>query len=236
VPFIINATKTNGNSRIVATPQLLVDDNAESTVSTVQTQPYQVTTTTDFAQNITFEEARAETSLQLTPQISPGGTIRLEYEILQQTFTTIPSDGSPPPTLANTIGGESVTVPNGGTVVIGGLGITNEGETIVKVPLLGDIPLLGHLFRDTDRDASETKLYVFLTPRVLRNPTLDDYRLISLGPFADVDLPDYIPTLDAVMIKSSLQGDKPAEPEGFVLPSDRNPSLDQQQLRPRDED
>lgn len=238
VPFIINATKTNGTSRIVATPQLLVDDNAQSTISTEQTQPFEVTTTTDFAQNITFEEATAQTSLTITPQISTGGTVRLEYEILQQTFTALPGDGSPPPTLTNSIDGESVTVPNGGTVVIGGLGITNQGETVVKVPLLGDIPLIGQLFRDTSRDLSETKLYVFLTPRVLRDPDLNDYRLLSLGPFAEVEFEDYIPELDAVMIKSSPTGaptEEPIDESGFVLPSDRNPSLNQQELRPEND-
>ncbi|MEO1585404.1 MAG: secretin N-terminal domain-containing protein [Planctomycetota bacterium] len=241
VPVIINATKTDTTSRVVATPQLLVDDNANSQVLTSQEVPFQTTSQNDAATLTSFDFATAQTSLDVTPQISVGGTVRLEYQINLESFTGPSVNGAPPPRQTNEISGDSVTVPNGGTVVIGGIGLRNDSETIIKVPLLGDIPVLGNLFRDTNRDLSDVVLYVFLTPRVLRNPTLEDYRLISLGPFAEVDLPDYIPELEAVMIRSSLpgvpgdSGDDRRTPPGLVLPSDRDPSRNQQELRPREE-
>lgn len=232
VPIIINATKTETDSRVVATPQLLVDDNATAAVTTRQTFPFQVTTTTDFAQNVTFEEAEANTSLEVTPQISVGGTVRLDYAIIQQTFNSLPTDGSPPPRTENDING-LVSVPNGGTVVIGGLSIRNDTDTITKIPLLGDIPGVGHLFRDTNIDTNNSALFVFLTPKVLRNPNLQDYRLLTLGPAAQVELPDYIPELEPIMIESTFRrNDQPETPRGFVLPSDRDPTLNQQRLTP----
>ncbi|MEO0632292.1 MAG: hypothetical protein AAFY46_16435, partial [Planctomycetota bacterium] len=237
VPVIVNATKTDTSSRVVATPQLLVDDNAQSQVLTSQEVPFQTTTQQDNITLTSFEFAEAATSLDVTPQISVGGTVRLEYQINLESFTGPAVGEAPPPRQTNEISGESVTVPNGGTVVIGGIGLSNDTETIIKVPLLGDIPVFGHLFRDTNRDSNNTKLYVFITPRVLRDPNLDDYRLLSLGPFAEVEFEDYIPELEPTMILSSLQReqDEPEEEPGFVLPSDRNPSLDQQQLRPAGE-
>lgn len=232
VPIIITATKTDTDSRVVATPQLLVDDNAQATVLTSQEVPFQQTTQSDVTTLTSFEFATAETSLTVTPQISVGGTIRLEYEINLESFTGPAAGGAPPPRSTNQISGESVTVPNGGTVVIGGLGLSNDTETVIKVPLLGDIPVLGHLFRDNSSNSSSTVLYVFLTPRVLREPTIQDYRLITLGPYFEAGLEDYLPDLPAVMIRTTI--DPPAPDGGFVLPSDRDPSLDQQTLRPRD--
>jgi type IV pilus assembly protein PilQ len=60
-----------------------------------------------------------------------------------------------------------VLVENGGTVVIGGIYEQNETSSVTKVPLLGDIPILGNLFKTTSRDSSRTELLVFLTPRVV---------------------------------------------------------------------
>ncbi|MEM9663262.1 MAG: secretin N-terminal domain-containing protein, partial [Planctomycetota bacterium] len=238
VPVIITATKTDTSSRVVATPQLLVDDNAEATVLTSQEVPFQTTTANEVTTLTSFEFATAQTSLVVTPQISVGGTVRLEYDVDLESFTGPAVGDAPPPRQTNEISGESVTVPNGGTVVIGGIGLSNDSETIIKVPLLGDIPVLGNLFRDTNRDANSSKLYVFITPRVLRDPDLNVYRLISKGPFAEVEFPDYIPELPPAMIKSTLAlaDDEPEEEPGFVLPSDRNPSLNQRELRPADED
>ncbi|MEL6798210.1 MAG: hypothetical protein AAFO89_15490, partial [Planctomycetota bacterium] len=204
VPIIINATKTDTSSRVVATPQLLVDDNAQSQVLTSQEVPFQTTTQNDDLTLTSFEFAEATTSLDVTPQISVGGTVRLEYTVNLESFTGPAVGGAPPPRQTNEVSGESVTVPNGGTVVIGGIGLSNNTETIIKVPLLGDIPVFGNLFRDTNRDANNSKLYVFITPRVLRDPDLNVYRLISKGPFADVEFPDYIPELPPAMIQSTL--------------------------------
>ncbi|MEO1718120.1 MAG: hypothetical protein AAFR76_13535, partial [Planctomycetota bacterium] len=125
-----------------------------------------------------------------------------------------------------------------GTLMIVSVLLLSPMPPMTTVPLLGDIPVFGNLFRDTNRDANNSKLYVFITPRVLRDPDLNVYRLISKGPFADVEFPDYIPELPPAMIQSTLTlaDDEPEEEPGFVLPSDRNPSLNQRELRPADED
>lgn len=231
VPIIVNATKSDTSSRVVATPQLLVDDNANAIVLQTQEVPFQTTNRSDVGDLISFEFATAQTSLDVTPQISAGGTIRLDYTINLENFTGPSAGGAPPPKQTNQVEGESVTVPNGGTVVIGGLGLKSNSETIVKIPLIGDIPVVGNLFRDTNRDSSDTVLYVFLTPRVLRDPDMMDYRLLTMGPASQVDLPDYIPELEPVMIESTfLLPDERGG--GLVLPSDRDPNLDQQRLRP----
>jgi len=242
VPFIISATQRDSNSRVIATPQLLVDDNSEATVLTSQEVPYQTTIASDISERTTFEFVTAETSLTVTPQISAGGTIRMDYGILLEAFNGTALEGAPPPKQTNEISGESVTVPSDSTVVIGGLVVENNGETVVRVPLLGDIPLVGHLFRDTRKDGSKTTLYVFLKPRVLRNPTLRDYRLITQGPQAASGLKYDIPELPPIVMGSTMKAPESAPAPSLDngtprigLPSETDPTIDQQKLK-REED
>ena len=242
IPFIITATKRDANSRVIATPQLLVDDNSEATVLTSQNVPYQVTTTTDISQQTTFEFESAETKLTVTPQISAGGTIRMDYDILLEAFTDTAPVGSPPPKQTNNITGESVTVPSDSTVVIGGLVIDSNTDTVLRVPLFGDIPLVGHLFRDTRKEGAKTTLYVFLKPRVLREPTLNDYRLLTEGPQAASGLGSDIPYLPPVVMRSTWKVEEPEDTPSLDnggprigLPSESNPNIDQRDLKREDD-
>lgn len=242
IPFIISATQRDSNSRVVATPQLLVDDNSEATVLTSQEVPYQTTVASDISERTTFEFVTAETSLTVTPQISAGGTIRMDYEILLEAFNGTALDGAPPPKQTNNILGESVTVPSDSTVVIGGLIVESDTDTVLRVPLLGDIPLVGHLFRDTRKDGSKTTLYVFLKPRVMREPTLNDYRLLTEGPQAASGLDSDVPELPPIMMTSTWRSAEtdpvPSLDNGeprIGLPSESNPNIDQSRLK-REED
>lgn len=219
-----------------------MDDNSEAEVLTSQNVPYQVTTTTDISQQTTFEFESAETRLTVTPQISAGGTIRMDYEIILEAFTDTAPVGQPPPKQSNNISGESVTVPSDSTVVIGGLVIESNTDTVLRVPLLGDIPLVGHLFRDTRKDGAKTTLYVFLKPRVLRNPSLRDYRLITQGPQAASGLKYDIPELPPIVMNSTLKAPESAPTPSLDngtprigLPSETDPTIDQQKLK-REED
>ncbi len=242
VPFIISATQRDSNSRVIATPQLLVDDNSAATVLTSQEVPYQTTVASDISERTTFEFVTAETSLTVTPQISAGGTIRMDYEILLEAFNGTALEGAPPPKQTNNITGESVTVPSDSTVVIGGLLVESNTDTVLRVPLLGDIPLLGHFFRDTRKDGSNTTLYVFLKPRVLRNPTIRDYRLITQGPQAASGLKYDIPELPPIVMNSTMKAPEAAPAPSLDngtprigLPSETDPTIDQQKLK-REED
>lgn len=242
IPLIITATQRNSNARVVATPQLLVDDNSEATVLTSQEVPFQQTSRTDVSELTSFEFVTAETSLRVVPQISVGGTIRLDYSILLESFTDVGLAGAPPPKQRNEITGESVTVPSDSTVVIGGLVIKSDTESYVRVPLLGDIPLIGNLFGDKSRDGSKTTLYVFLKPRVLLEPTLNDYRLLTEGPQAASGLVSDIPEFPPIMMSSTFNAPAgEAAPSldnsgpRIGLPSETNPGIDKRQLR-RDEE
>ncbi len=189
VPIAMTALANNSDTRVIANPQLLVDDNEEAEVVSLDRQPTsQISRGTTGQQDIVTagDYAEAGTTLRVTPQISSGGYLRLKYDIELSSFTgegvVVGGTTLPPPQQKNNIKSASITIPSNFTVVVGGIVVDTNSKTIAKIPLLGDIPILGYLFGDhRDRD-SKTVLYVFLTPRILRDPTFQDLAILSEGP------------------------------------------------------
>ncbi|MGD9689955.1 MAG: secretin N-terminal domain-containing protein [Phycisphaerales bacterium] len=189
VPIIINAIASKTDARIVSTPQLLVDDNFTAEISSINRVPTSATTVSNNATvTSSGQDAEAGTTLSVTPHISEGGYLNLEYEIELSSFTgdsVSSGNGSvvlPPPSQRNTIFSDSVTLPSDSTIVIGGLTFENITNTVFKVPFLGDIPILGQLFKDDRKNNQRTTLYIFVTPKVMRDPNFNDLRLLAEGP------------------------------------------------------
>lgn len=205
VPFIMQALARNTDTRIVSSPAILVDDNEEAEIASVDQQPTLTTTQTagNPIQSGFGGYVDAGTSLKITPQISEGNYLRLKIEAELSSFTGPASNNLPPPKQQNNIKTESLTVPSNSTVVIGGLNLSNKGRTIIKVPILGDIPLAGLLFRDTNRSNRVTTLYIFVTPRILRDPAFADLHLLTEGPQAQAQIPPNLPVLKPVIIEPS---------------------------------
>jgi type II secretory pathway component GspD/PulD (secretin) len=203
VPIVVNALQREVNGRIVSAPQILVDDNEETEVASVEQQPFLTTTTgqtTDQTSFGGFEDAG--TRLTVTPRISPGGFVTLDYDLELSNFVGSGSEGSPPPRQKRNVVGY-VTIPSDATVIVGGIKVDDESDTIIKIPLLGDIPLLGYLFRDTRLRSAKTELLVFITPRILYEPTLSDYQLLTKGPQAEALLDPDIPPLETFMVHAA---------------------------------
>lgn len=200
VPLILDAVQTDTDARILSSPQLLVNDNEEASIESIEEQP---TTSTTFGTNTdstTFSGYEsAGTSLTVTPSISEAGYLRLQYEIELSNFTGNSTNGVPPPKTTRNVRSESVTIPTDATIVVGGIKVKDTRNTVIKVPLLGDIPLVGLLFRDTNKITSEQVLYIFITPRILNDRNFADLRLLTRGPqeFAGLDpnLPNFEPTV-----------------------------------------
>ena len=240
IPLILNATQTDTDIRILSTPQLLVNDNQESEIVSIREEPFTEISQADNAGNNLvgfggFEEAG--TTLRVTPSISDGGFMRLEYFVELSNFTSASGiDGSPPPRNTNTLTGNA-TIPSDGTIIIGGITVENVRDTVIKVPLLGDIPLVGLLFRDTSKITTNSKIYVFLTPRIMTDPNFQDLRLLSEGPYAEMNLDPEVPDLEPAVIGSSaitLEQDA-ALPEAPTRPSDNDtPTLTPAIIAPSD--
>lgn len=200
VPIIVNATQTNTDVRILSSPQLLVNDNEESSIVSVEEQPYSEVSQGDGGNVTGFAGVvEAGTTLTVTPSISKAGFIRLEYNVELSNFIGTGSDGLPPPTNRRTVEG-SATVPSNATIVIGGITVEDVRDTVLKVPLLGDIPLVGELFKRTNKVNNRSKLYVFLTPRIMADPNFNDLKLFSKGPQSEMEIGDDLPDLEPAVI------------------------------------
>lgn len=228
VPIIMRALANETDSRIISSPQLLVDDNEEAEVVSVDRQPIPTISRGTGGQGdiiTSNSDAEAGTKLKVTPQISDGGYLRLKYSIELSSFTGEPTNNLPPPSQVNDLRSDSVTIPSDYTVVVGGLVLDSKTKTIAKVPFFGDIPILGLLAQDRNTGDRKTTLYVFLTPRVLRDPSFTDLRLLTRGPRDDSRLAPDLPSLQPSIIEPSL----PTPPAQNPAPS---PSTNEQPIKP----
>jgi type II secretory pathway component GspD/PulD (secretin) len=209
VPIVMTALKSNSDTRILSSPQVLVDDNETAQIHSTEEQPTTTTTvTTGNPLQTSFNGYEsAGTDLSVTPSISEGGYLRLQYDITLSNFVGTGSNGLPPAKQERQVSADSVTLPSDFTVIVGGILVDSKSTTYTRVPLLGDIPIIGRLFGDTNKSGSSTRLYVFITPRILRDPNFNDLMLLTRGPQADAkiakDVPDMIPaSMDLVDSRS----------------------------------
>ncbi len=173
----INFLKRNNKINILSTPRILALDNQEAQIKVVDKVPTSQTTASSAAgttANITFEEAGID--LKIKPFISPASdTIRLEITqaISQATqpSQTIPSALSAAATvIAKRELKTFLVIRNNDTAVLGGLVRESEREDVSKIPVLGDIPVIGWLFKSRTSSKEKLNLMVFLTPKIIRNP------------------------------------------------------------------
>jgi general secretion pathway protein D len=163
---LVQAIKQEKDVNIISTPQILTTDQEEAKINVGKNIPFQTTSSTTSNQSFnSFEYRDVGTILKVTPQISDNETVRLniglEVSMLESTTDFRPT------TLKRTID-TSVLLKDNETVVIGGLIENSPARSENKVPLLGDIPLLGWLFKYQTQSRQKTNLLVFLTPRVVK--------------------------------------------------------------------
>ena len=174
ISAIINAVKTNDDFRILSTPQILTTDNEEARITVGENRPYQTRSTTEASGGTfeSFEYRDVGKILKITPHVTEGRQVRMQINLEVTNIdkrATLTTASTLPVTQKRTVD-TTVIVKDNQTVVIGGLidNATTENEN--KVPELGDIPLLGWLFKKTEKQNQKTNLYIFLTPRVIQNP------------------------------------------------------------------
>ena len=171
----INFLKREGKANVLSTPRILALNNQEAQIKVVDRVPTSLATATNIGgqtSNITFEDAGID--LKIKPFISPASeTIRMEItQLVSQptNATSVPAELQRQATvIAKREIKTNIVIRNGDTAVLGGLIREQESERVSKVPLLGDIPVLGWLFKSNTRDKDKINLMVFLTPKVIRN-------------------------------------------------------------------
>ncbi|TFY98993.1 type IV pilus secretin PilQ [Ramlibacter humi] len=157
----ISALEADGKGKLVSSPRIVTADQTKALIEQGTEFPYQQATSSG-ATSVAFR--RATLKLEVTPQITPEGNIILDLDISKDSKGEVTAQG----VAINTKHIRTqVLVENGGTVVIGGIFELSESETEAKVPVLGDIPVAGNLFKNRQRTASKQEMLVFITPKMV---------------------------------------------------------------------
>ena len=176
VSVSMNALAEEGRVEILSRPSILTRNNREALISVGSLVPFMQTGNVNSVTGVQIPQYEYEPigiSLRVTPYITPHGLVELSLfpEISETTGDKIEvSEGLQLPVFATRSAQTVVVTPNGKTVIIGGLMQDNKVETIRKVPLLGDIPILGSLFKHKEMKDTKTELLIFLTPFIVQNP------------------------------------------------------------------
>lgn len=157
----LSALEADGKGKIVSSPRVITADQIKALIEQGTELPYQVATSSG-ATSIAFRKANLK--LEVTPQITPEGSIILDVDVNKDSVGQVTSAGYAIDTKHVQT---QVLVENGGTVVIGGIFTQSDNNTETKVPFLGDIPVLGHLFKTKTTNANRSELLIFLTPKVV---------------------------------------------------------------------
>ncbi len=170
---VVNAYQQDRDVRILSTPQILTTDNEEAEIMVGKNVPYQVRQeTTDAQLNYSsYEYKDVGVTLKITPQISQERFVRLKiFEEVTRLVDATALERTGRPETWKRMAQTTVIVRDANTVVIGGLIGDETSTTDYKVPCLGDIPLVGWLFKGTSKERQKTNLFIFLTPRIIENP------------------------------------------------------------------
>jgi len=157
----LSALESEGRGKIISSPRVITADQVKALIEQGTELPYQQATSSG-ATSVAFRKANLK--LEVTPQITPEGNVILDVDVNKDSVGIATVAGFAIDTKHVKT---QVLVENGGTVVIGGIFTQNERDTINKVPLLGDIPILGYLFQNKVRSSSKTELLVFITPKIV---------------------------------------------------------------------
>ncbi|EQB2598619.1 GspD family T2SS secretin variant ExeD [Aeromonas salmonicida] len=171
--MLVTALSTNTKSDILSTPSIVTMDNKEASFNVGQEVPVQTGKQNSTSGDTTFstiERKTVGTKLVVTPQINEGDSVLLtiEQEVSSVGKQASGTEGLGPTFDTRTVK-NAVLVKSGETVVLGGLMDEQTKEEVSKVPLLGDIPVLGYLFRSTSNTTSKRNLMVFIRPTILRD-------------------------------------------------------------------
>ena len=169
---VVQAYKKDEDVNILSTPQILTTDNEEATINVGKNVPYQTRSAAETGAETysSYEYKDVGQILKITPHVSQDRFVRLVINYEGTQLDDLATTSSDRPTTLKRAIDTTVIVKDSGTVVIGGLIDDSMTKTSYKVPCLGEIPLLGWLFRTNSNAKDKTNLFVFLTPRVVANP------------------------------------------------------------------
>ena len=172
----LSALETEGHGEVISTPRVITANQAEAYIQQGVEIPFESLQGGNQAGAVNVEFKEAVLELRVTPLITPDNRVQLDLVVKQDTVGEIfqTGRGGSVPSIDTRELGTKVLIDNGQTVVLGGIFQEERNFTTTKVPMLGDVPVLGHLFRRRGTDDQKRELLIFVTPSILdERVTLD---------------------------------------------------------------
>ncbi|MBF0803501.1 MULTISPECIES: type IV pilus secretin PilQ [unclassified Neisseria] len=158
------AMQEQSKGKIISNPRVLTQDRKEATIESGSEIPYEEATSSG-ATSISFK--KAVLGLTVTPNITPEGQVIMTVKINRDSPSSCISGGVTTTCISTKQLQTQAMVEDGGTLIVGGIYEEENGSTVAKVPLLGDIPVLGNLFKSRTRNEKRRELLIFITPRIM---------------------------------------------------------------------
>jgi general secretion pathway protein D len=199
---LVHALEVLNKGRALNIPKVLVNSNQRANLASVLQTPFLSTNVANVVATTTFGGTQdAGTTINVRPQIAEGDHLVLEYSIVLSTFVGPASAPSlPPPRQQNNLN-SIATIPDGYTVALGGLETSSQTNGSSRLPLLGDLPLLGPLFRSNSKVTTHSRFYVFIRASILRSTDFQDLKFISDVDAHRADIDPRWPEVEPVLIR-----------------------------------
>jgi type II secretory pathway component GspD/PulD (secretin) len=176
---VLRALTNHRRSRVLSAPRILVNDNAEGQLSSGAEVPFTSINASNTVATTSFAGfAKAGTTITVTPHISDDDHLQLDFVVTLNTFTGSGGDGVPPPRQTDEVRSQ-VTIPDGHTVIVGGLNRRGQTWEFTSLPFVDHVPLLRYLGGSETKGQSNSSMFIFLRPVVLRDDKFRDLKYVS---------------------------------------------------------
>jgi general secretion pathway protein D len=198
---VLRALARHRRARVLSAPKILVNDNATGLLTSVAEVPFASINANNTVSTTSFAGfAEAGTTINVTPQIAEGEHLNLEFDILVNNFTGTASANLPPPRNTDQVT-STVTIPDGHTIIVGGLTRRRLASEIQGIPFLERIPIINLLGGNQTNAFEEQRLFVFIKPIILRDDRFKDLRYLSEVDRNTACIPDDMPQSGPLLIR-----------------------------------
>jgi len=199
---VLRAVTNHRRSKVISSPRILINDNATGHLTSVTEVPFNSFNTFNTVSSTSFAGyAEAGTTITVTPHISEDDQLQLEYAITLNEFQAeAGTDGSPPPRQTDEIE-STVTIPDGHTIIVGGLTRTSHATTHDSIPFVETLPIIKHLIGTKTSRWSRSTLFIFLRPVILRDDKFRDLKYFSRRDTNDSRTPGTLPFSEPLLVR-----------------------------------
>ena len=190
---VIRAMSNHARAKIIASPRILVNDNVQGRLQSVVSVPYQsVNASQTVATSSLGGNQDAGTMISVTPHIGEDDQLQLEFSIQFSSFGEGGTVNLPPPRHIDQID-STVTIPNGHTIIVGGLNRHDRTQSVSGLPWLEDVPVLKYVVSLRSQSTKRSSLFVFIRPVILRKDKFEDLKFLSDRDVHSAQIPPDVP-------------------------------------------